>query len=1724
MALTITPVNDAPVARDGGATLAEDGSLIVDLRSLGSDVDSAVLQAAIVAAPAHGTLTSNADGTFTYTPTANFNGSDTLRFTLTDGELVSNEATLSLTVTPVNDAPVLSDSAAALAEDTTLVFAPLGTASDVDGDTLAASIVAGPAHGSLAVNPDGSFAYTPDANYFGADSFTYKVNDGQADSNVATVTLTITPVNDAPVAHDGSVTLAEDGSLIVDLRSLGSDVDSAVLQATIASGPAHGTLVGNSDGTFTYRPTANFNGSDTLRFTLTDGELVSNEATLSLVVTPVNDAPTAANLNATVSKGGVVALAPLALAADAEGDALTAQVVAGPAHGSLTVNADGSFSYRPEASYVGSDAFTYKVNDGQADSNVATATLTITAVDQAPVAQGGSATLAEDASLVIDLRSLGSDAEGETLQAAVLAGPAHGTLARNTNGTYMYTPAANFFGDDTLRFTLSDGELVSNEATLSIVVTPVNDAPVLSDGAATLAEDTTLVFAPLASSSDVDGDTLAASIVAGPAHGSLAVNADGSFAYTPEANYFGADSFTYKVNDGQADSNVATLTLTITPVNDAPVAHDGTAMLAEDASLIVDLRSLGSDVDSAVLQAAIVAGPAHGTLDRNADGTFTYTPAANFNGSDTLRFTLTDGELVSNEATLSLTVTPVNDAPVLADRALTLAEDTTLVLDPLAAASDVDGDTLAASIVAGPAHGSLAVNVDGTFSYTPQANYFGADSFTYRVSDGQADSNVATVTLAIAPVNDAPVAHDGTAMLAEDASLIFDLRSLGVDVDSAVLQAAIVAGPAHGTLVGSADGTFTYTPTANFNGSDTLRFALTDGELVSNEASLNIVVTPVNDAPTAANLSATVSKGGVVTLAPLALAADAEGDALTAQVVAGPAHGSLTVNADGSFSYRPEASYVGSDAFTYKVNDGQADSNVATATLTITAVNQAPVAQGGSATLAEDASLVIDLRSLGSDAEGATLQAAVIAGPAHGTLLANADGTFTYTPAANFNGGDSLRFTLSDGEFTSNQATLSIAVTPVNDAPLVSDSQATLAEDTTLVFDPLAGASDVEGDALLARIVAGPAHGAVTVTDQGGFAYRPDREYNGSDSFTYKVSDGQADSRIATVALTIGAVNDAPVAQGGNVALAEDASLVVDLRSLGSDVDSTALQAAIVAGPAHGTLARNADGTYTYTPEANFFGADSLRFTLSDGELASNEATLSFGVTPVNDAPTAANLSASVGKGGVVRLAPLASAADVEGNALSAQVVAGPAHGSVTVNVDGSLSYRPEASYVGGDAFTYKVSDGQADSNVATVTLTINGGDAAPVLTLTAGDVSVSREVLSGGWGGVGSGTPVDANTGLNGLTLVGSGGGTAAGFGFWSGGVGTATAVGNRGEWRSANSGTGTSYQTLGIERSVATIAEAIYTLSLACGGEMGLAAEDAQIGVYVDGQRVALFSTATLGDGLTWLPLNVQFAGNGQQRTVRIVLEGGANAAAASGVAIDYARLVETMPTGAGTVYGMAGEAIALPAVEARLAEAEGSQVLRIELAGLPAGSRVSDGEHSVTLGSGQSSVDLSGWNLAKLRFMPPPGGQCSAAAESDAGKGADDGKAGGAEEGERFELQVRATATDSRTGSMASATQELTVVALAGTAVPTPVGLNPYVTLLSGASVDGTERSLASPIAVAGALALVGAGSLYAARRTRDEEEAAVDPESSQAPEGWLRSLEASAKRQWAALMGG
>ncbi len=749
-------------------------------------------------------------------------------------------------------------------------------------------------------------------------------------------------------------------------------------------------------------------------------------------------------------------------------------------------------------------------NGGVDTSAPQTFMIHVTPVNDVPLANDDSVTINEDTSIAIDVLGNDSDADGDPLEIFVNA-PLHGTASVDDNGTPAdftddfidYAPVANYNGTDTFTYLINDNQGGSASATVAVTIDPVNDAPTAANGLLITAEDTpaggTLTGA------DIDSGSLTYSVVSQATHGNVVITnaATGAYTYTPALNYNGPDSFTFKVNDGSLNSNTATVNVTVTAVDDATVALEGSVTTSEDTPVSSTLQATEVDGDTLVFSVVTQATNGNVVITNAATGAYTYTPDLNYNGPDSFTFKVNDGTSDSNTATVNITVTAVNDAPTATDGALTTAEDTPA--GGTLTGADIDSGSLTYSVVSQATHGNVVITnaATGAYTYTPDLNYNGPDSFTFKVNDGSLDSNTATVTLTVTAVNDAPTATDGSLTTAEDTPSGGTLTA--ADVDSGSLTYSLVSQATHGTVViiNAATGAYTYTPDLNYNGPDSFTFKVNDGSLDSNTATVNITVTAVNDAPTATDGALTTAEdtpaGGTLT------GADIDSGSLTYSVVSQATHGNVVITnaATGAYTYTPDLNYNGPDSFTFKVSDGSLDSNTATVNITVTAVNDAPVATDATFSLLENsvATTVVGTVAASDVDTGDTRTFAITSGNTGGTFTINpTTGQITVANNAllNFetNPVFNLVVTVTDAGTLTDTASVTVNLTNVDEPPVLALPSTTpiyVVKRGAVIIDSAAAVDDPEtlsinftGGTLTVQVTANShASDRVEVIDQG---------------------------------------------------------------------------------------------------------------------------------------------------------------------------------------------------------------------------------------------------------------------------------------------------------------------------------------------------------------------------------------------------------------------------------------------------------------------------------------------------------------------------------------------------------------------------------------------------------------------------------------------------------------
>ena len=812
---------------------------------------------------------------------------------------------------------------------------------DVDGDTLTAALVTGPGHGSLVLQPDGSFSFTPNAGYVGNDSFVYKVSDGAAFSDSVTVTITVS--NQRPWSVNRSFAVLHDHAITIDspgLFAFSGDGDSDVLTVVAGAAPSHGTVTINANGSFTYIPTAGYVGTDSFGYRVSDGVSLSDISTVSIHV--FNSVPIATADSYKISHDRTLTVdvlhGVLENDRDLNADPLTVSVVVGHGtqHGTLTLNANGSFDYVPNAGYVGTDTFRYRITDG---AQSAEADVTITVINQTPVAVNDKYGATVEQTLTVNAAAgvlfNDADADLDAIQAVLVSGTSHGTLSLNSDGSFSYTPAAGFIGVDEFRYKAKDPlNLNSFVATVSI-----STALVAGNDEYSVSHDRTLAGNVEANDFSVSGTPPVYELLSGPASGTFVLNPNGTFSYTPVANYVGQQNFTYRFQVNGNYSSVATATIDV--VNEAPLVFTGTWRASHGQTITASVESglafRSRDRDGDSMTYSVVTQPTHGTLTLQSNGSFVYVPTdPAYTGPDSFTWKAFDGlqysevktayiELLNHKATVTADSYGIHSGQTLTVSAVNgiLSND-----------YDSDNDTLQAQVAVQPTQGTVTLAADGSFVYTPNAGVINAtDTFTYRVSDGAELSDEGTVSVTIA--NSIPFAastkyrtHQGTTLAVASAH---GLLSSAIDVDGDFITAQLVNGTQHGSILVSADGSFTYAPNAGWTGTDSFTYSLSDGFETSPAITVQLEVK--NNAASVVDDWFAMRRNQTITITAADLLqndADPDHDSRSVTISVNPAHGTLTQASPGVWNYAPNTNYIGTDTFQYVVLDGASTSAAAT--------------------------------------------------------------------------------------------------------------------------------------------------------------------------------------------------------------------------------------------------------------------------------------------------------------------------------------------------------------------------------------------------------------------------------------------------------------------------------------------------------------------------------------------------------------------------------------------------------------------------------------------------------------------------------------------------------------------------------------------------------------------------------------------------------------------------
>lgn len=916
--VNITPVNDAPAALGDSfpntsaeqaddslvtpVLVLEDATTFLPLLENDSDVDENSLAVDLSNTdldPEIGTLTV-VEGGVDFTPAPNYFGTFSFEYqateTNTDEPLASAPVTVNVTVVAQPDAVIAGDDEADVREDTEGYISVLKNDVDPDGYDLEIVSATQPENGYIVVIGN-EIRVEPDSNFHGEMQFTYTVKpsarieysetgvveipcDDEADceTTTATVTVTVTPMNDVPVAKaDNDIETDEDVAISIDVLNNDSDIDNDELSIRFLGTPSLGT-VEVIDGEVLYTPNENVSGTDSFTYNAYDGFALATSS-VSITINPVDDAPTIENVETTGTEDTDVVLELTVNDVDPDNEALSVSV--GEVTGGSASVEGTTLTFTPAENFVGTALIPVTVTDDDKMQGQAVVTIEVGAVNDAPVIDDESVETYEDEAVSIDM-SFG-DVEDESLTLEIGEAPSNGTAEVIEGNVVLYTPADDFYGEDTFTVTTIDSEGAEATATVTVDVASINDIPVISNEEATTDEDTPVTI-PM-TFSDIEDDDLEIEIGYGflprfaaiqiegnfeedmyffggyPMYGSAEV--DGSnVIYTPDENFYGEDSFMVTTIDSNGAPATATVTVTVESVNDAPVISDATVETNEDEPVFIQISV--SDVEDGPFlfdddegkyperdirrpsillveepfdgsfEITVTEGPANGTAQVGPGGVV-YTPAEDFNGQDSFTVSTTDSDGATSTATITVNVASVNDKPDIDDAEASTDEDTSVSI-PMTFSDDEDD--LIIEIGEGPSNGTAVIDGDNVI-YTPAANFNGEDTFTVTTHDSERKLGKADVTVTVGSVNDLPVINDESAATDESEPVSIPMEFSDVEDD---LTIVIGQAPTGGTAVVEG-GSVVYTPAEDFSGEDSFTVTTTDSDGATATATVTVTVT-----------------------------------------------------------------------------------------------------------------------------------------------------------------------------------------------------------------------------------------------------------------------------------------------------------------------------------------------------------------------------------------------------------------------------------------------------------------------------------------------------------------------------------------------------------------------------------------------------------------------------------------------------------------------------------------------------------------------------------------------------------------------------------------------------------------------------------------------------------------------------------------------------------------
>ncbi|MCB9257550.1 MAG: tandem-95 repeat protein, partial [Chitinophagales bacterium] len=1373
VSIIVLPLNNpnanlGPIAIDDVFAIGDNEILSANVGTNDINPDTDPLSFSVLDSTSNGVITSfdPVTGSFTYLPNPDYAGPDNFTYVVCDTLANCDSATVYIVVYPNNEYPIAVN-------DINLSYLNTPVSGDVstndidpDSDPLVFAVVdQSNLNGTLVFAADGTYTFVPTTDFEGQTSFTYSTCDDGTPSlcDTATVVINIESfdasdnANNNPVANDDNIVVTSDSPLVVCVVCNDFDIDGDSIYVSSIINPNGYNVVNNGNGSFTVSPPAGVNDTTiTVDYVLCDNgtPIACDTATLTIDIVPStgdfnNIAPFAVD-DAYGTVIGEVISANVA-ANDIlpnDGDTHSFAVVNNPNNGTITSfdPATGAFTYVPDSAYFGPDNFTYVVCDNGTPMACDTATVLIliyndndypNAVDDINVTLVGTPVNG-------DVSTNDTDPDNDVLSFDNVTNPSNGTLVFNPDGTYTYTPAPGFDGQDEFTYVVCDDGIPSLCDTATVVINVEgfdpnnNNDPVANDDNVQTHADVPVTLCLICNDFDVDGDDITVTSIINPDGYNVIDNGDGTVTITPPA---GVEDTTITIqyvicdNGNPVACDTASVNVEVLPAlepgeNEGPFAVDDAYSTVTDGSISANVSNndiLPNDGDTHSF--TVVNDPSNGTITSfdPATGAFTYVPDSGYYGPDNFTYVVCDSgnPVECDTATVVILIYNDNHNPIAVDDI-----NVTLVGIPVSGDvstndTDPDGNNLSFDNVTNPSNGTLVFNPDGTYTYTPAPGFDGQDEFTYVVCDDGIPSLCDTATVVInvegfdPTENNDPVANDDNVQTHADVPVTLCLICNDFDVDGDDITVTSIINPDGYNVVDNGDGTVTITPPAGVEDTTiTIQYVICDdgNPVACDTASVNVEVLPAlepgeNEGPFAVDDAYGVPANESV----VANVADndilpADGDVHSFTQITEPSNGVVTSfdPVTGAFTYEPNQDYAGPDQFTYVVCDNGVPMECDTATVYILMynINTAPIAVNDVNHTFNDLPVSGDVSTndIEPDKDPVTFTLVEDVDPTTGTLVFNSDGTYTFTPEPGFEG--TVTFSYSICDVPGNLCDTATVVIDVDQYNPNTNNDPIAVDDNVIVFgDPsnpvgtviciLCNDSDPDGDVVTTTIISGPNNGTFTPNPDGTYTYTPNPGFTGDDVIVYVNCDGFGLCDTATVTITVlpnpgNNVNHQPFAVDDHYSTNQDVAITTEnVTDNDVDFDNDNLTVSLIDGPSFGSLTQNPDGSFVYTPNVGFAGEDQYTYVICDdgNPVLCDSATVY--ITVFSDAVDAVNDTVQLLNNDPVDVVVLNNDSYSTGSP-SVTILTDPVAGSAVVNVDGTITYYPNPDAgVEVDSFQY---------------------------------------------------------------------------------------------------------------------------------------------------------------------------------------------------------------------------------------------------------------------------------------------------------------------------------------------------------------------------------------------------------------------------------------------------